>query len=67
MKTALIQLPDGLKQKFTEFCREYEKKGYTVLVWAGSNFGACDIPNLPEELGDILLVNFGHNEFPPKV
>ena len=67
MKRVLIQLPDGLKPKFMDFCEEYRKKGYEVLLWAGSNFGSCDIPNLPEELEDILIVNIGHNEFPPKV
>ena len=67
MKMALIQLPDGLKPKFEDFIKKYEEKGYSVLIWAGSNFGACDIPILPKNMDNLLLVNVGHNNFPPKV
>ncbi|HDD04982.1 MAG TPA: hypothetical protein ENF51_00635 [Candidatus Aenigmarchaeota archaeon] len=67
MKLALLQLPDGLKPRFEDFVRELEEKGYFVLVWGGTNFGACDIPLLPDNLKDITIFNVGHNEFPPKV
>ncbi|RKX57319.1 MAG: hypothetical protein DRP29_08600 [Thermodesulfobacteriota bacterium] len=67
MKLALLQLPDGLKPKFIKIKKELEKKGYFVLVWAGSNFGACDIPILPNCLNNITIFNYGHNEFPSKV
>ena len=65
MKNIIIQLPDGLKPKFIEFYKKYKKKNNQVFIWAGSNFGACDIPNI--EIKDFVLVNIGHNAFPPKV
>ncbi len=55
-KNVLIQLPDGLKPKATEIS---EKINSEVFIWAGSCFGACDIPNVEFD----LLVQFGHTEF----
>ena len=37
--------------------------GARVLLWAGSCFGACDIPLELERLGVGLLVQFGHSEW----
>ena len=34
----------------------------TVLIWAGSCFGACDLPNI-KNLGIDLLIQWGHSEF----
>ena len=58
MKLALLQLPDGLKPKFEEFKKNLEDKGYNIMVWAGSNFGACDIPILPRNLDNITIFNY---------
>lgn len=59
-KTVLIQLPDGLKPQATKIVDEIEKNtNVTCLIWAGSCFGSCDIPNIK----DIdLLIQFGHLE-----
>jgi len=56
-KTICIQLPDGLKPKATEIARFLEKETKArVFIWAGSCFGACDVPNLKVD----LLVQWGH-------
>ena len=61
-KRVLIQLPDGLKPKAVELVREIEKKTeVTVVVWAQSNFGACDLPVGVK--GFDLLIAYGHAPF----
>jgi 2-(3-amino-3-carboxypropyl)histidine synthase len=59
-KTIVIQLPDGLKNDATKLQVQLEElTGATIVFWAGSNFGACDIPtNLPKEYD--MLVAIGH-------
>ena len=59
-KNIILQLPDGLKMNAVELTSKIEAKtGCTVTVWAGSNFGACDVPtNLPKEYD--LMVAVGH-------
>ena len=60
-KTILLHLPDGLKPKAIELVKELESKTEAVVsVWAGSNFGACDIPKVKDY---DLLVTFGHSKF----
>jgi len=59
-----LQLPDGLKPKAIEIAKELEQdSGAKILIWSGSNFGACDIPIQLDKLGIDLLVNFGHAQF----
>lgn len=67
-KTICIQLPDGMKP----YAREIEQKissetGARVLIWLGSNFGACDIPLGLNRMGVDLLISWGHNPFHKKV
>ncbi len=59
-KRVLIQLADGLKPKATEIVKELEKTGAKVCIWAGSCFGACDVPDAK---GFDLVVQFGHSEW----
>ncbi|MBU4284217.1 MAG: diphthamide synthesis protein [Nanoarchaeota archaeon] len=57
-----IQLPDGLKPKAKLIQNEIESKtNAKVVIWAGSCFGACDIPLEIERLGVDLLIQFGHS------
>lgn len=59
-KVVCIQLPDGLKKKATEIASFLEKKTKAeILIWMGSCFGACDIPDVKAD----LLVQWGHNKF----
>ncbi len=64
-----LQLPDGLKldsDKIVDGLNVLlKKKKLTaqLFIWAGSNFGACDVPIQLETLGFDLLVNFGHSIF----
>lgn len=67
-KTVCIQLPDGMKP----YAKEIEEKireetGARVLIWLGSNFGACDIPLGLNKMGVDLLVSWGHNIFHKKM
>ena len=59
-KTIILQLPDGLKPEAIKLSKQIEElTGCSVTVWAGSNFGACDVPtNLPKEYD--LMVAVGH-------
>ncbi|MBU1204910.1 MAG: diphthamide synthesis protein [Nanoarchaeota archaeon] len=57
-----IQLPDGLKPKAKLIQNEIENKTRAkIIIWAGSCFGACDIPLGVEKLGVDLLIQFGHS------
>lgn len=59
-KTGCIQLPDGLKEKATEIASYLEKRtNSTILIWADTCFGACDIPSLKVD----LLIHFGHSKW----
>lgn len=64
-----LQLPDGLKMYADKIVDELNKRlrdspnKVQLFVWAGSNFGACDIPLQLKDLGFDLLINFGHAVF----
>ena len=60
-KRVLLQFPDGLKVKATSIVDYLEKKtGCKCAIWAGSCYGACDVPDVS---GFDLLLQFGHNRF----
>ena len=66
-KTVCIQLPDGMKP----YAKDIEEKiaretNARVLIWLGSNFGACDIPLGLQKMGVDLLISWGHNVFHKK-
>ena len=61
-KSVLVQLPDGLKPKALEI-QALVKKVYPevkLTFWAGSCYGACDLPNVK---GFDLAIQFGHSEW----
>ena len=66
-KRVLLQFPDGLKIYSTAIVKELEKRTNNkveFLIWFGSCFGACDIPNLGKLDKKIdLVVQFGHSKF----
>lgn len=63
-KRVCIQLPEGLKPKAQEIADEIVKKtNATVLIWMGSCFGACDVPEYIEKQGIDLLIQWGHSEW----
>ena len=67
-KTICVQLPDGMKPYAKEISdRLEEETGGRVLIWLGSNFGACDIPLGLNRMGVDLLISWGHNKFHKKV
>jgi len=62
-KTVLIQLPDGLKPKIKDikdFLKTKIDKDTKLLFWAGSCFGACDVPT---STNVDLIIQFGHSEW----
>ncbi len=64
VKKVCIQLPDGLKPKAKEITDQiHEKTDAKVIIWLGSCFGACDIPEQVQKLGVELLIQWGHSEF----
>ncbi len=66
-KVVCIQLPDGMKPMAREIeATITEKTGARVLIWLGSNFGACDIPVGLPKMGVDLLISWGHNQFHKK-
>jgi diphthamide biosynthesis enzyme Dph1/Dph2-like protein len=63
-KRVCIQLADGLKPKAKEIQEAIEKNtNADVFIWAGSCFGACDVPLEVRRLGVDLLIQFGHSEW----
>lgn len=62
-KRVLIQLPAGLASKALMIVKELRKTGVEVILWAGSNYGACDLADYPE---CDLLIHFGHEEMVKK-
>lgn len=63
-KKVCVQLPDGLKPRAKEVADAITHNTQAeVLIWAGSNFGACDLPIEVRRLGVDLFVHFGHSEW----
>jgi 2-(3-amino-3-carboxypropyl)histidine synthase len=63
-KVVCIQLPDGLKPRAKDIADELAKRTKaSILIWAGSCFGACDTPHGLEALGVDILVQWGHKEW----
>ena len=63
-KLVCVQLPDGMKPKADVIQKEIEDKtNAEVIIWAGSCFGACDVPLELKNLKVDLLVQYGHSEF----
>lgn len=63
-KRVLIQLPDGLKPKAEEIVEVLESNTEArVFIWAGSNFGACDLPSGIDQIRCDLLLHFGHSKW----
>ena len=63
-KLVCIQLPDGLKPKAQEIQDYLEGKTKAeMIIWAGSCFGACDIPSGLDKMGVDLLIQWGHSEW----
>ncbi|MDP2750042.1 MAG: diphthamide synthesis protein [Nanoarchaeota archaeon] len=63
-KKVCIQLPDGLKPRALEIEAELKKKtDAEIFIWAGSCFGACDVPTQVDKLGIDLLIQWGHSEW----
>lgn len=59
-----LQLPDGLKVHAVDIADFVKKEtGVEIIIWAGSNFGACDIPIEVERLGVDALFHFGHSKW----
>lgn len=63
-KLVCIQLPDGLKPKAKEITDAIKAStSAEVIIWAGSNFGACDLAVDVQRMGVDLLIAFGHSEW----
>ncbi len=61
-KKVCIQLPDGLKPRAKEVSDIITSKtDAKVIIWAGSNFGACDLPLEIKRLNVDILIHFGHS------
>lgn len=59
-----LQLPDGLKPKATEISEFIERNTRAkCIIWLGSCFGACDLPQGLEKLNIDMLIQFGHSEW----
>lgn len=59
-KKVLIQLPDGLKPKAELIQNKLESRtDAEIFFWAGSCYGACDIPTADVD----LIIQWGHSEW----
>jgi diphthamide biosynthesis enzyme Dph1/Dph2-like protein len=60
-KIVCIQLPDGLKPEAKNIHNYIEKNTQAkVIIWLGSCYGACDVPEIKEA---DLLIQWGHSEW----
>ena len=60
-KLVCIQLPDGLKKHAKDVQQTIEKNtNAKVLIWFGSCFGACDVPDIKDA---DLLIQWGHSKW----
>lgn len=58
----LLHLPDGLKPKAKSLQEQIESKtDCQIIIWGGSNFGACDLPVDSGRAGIDLIIHFGHS------
>lgn len=56
-ENVLLQFPEGLKPKALRFKDKIEEEtGCQVFIWAGTCYGACDIPNVDVD----ILIQVGH-------
>jgi len=63
-KLVCIQLPDGLKKEAGKIQKDIESKTKAkVVIWLGSCYGACDVPEHISKLGVDLLIQWGHSEW----
>ncbi len=63
-KKVCLQLPDGLKPLAKQITHDIRKEtDAQVFIWAGSNFGACDIPLEVQRLGVDVLIHYGHSKW----
>jgi len=61
-KLVCIQLPDGLKPQADKIQKEIESNtSAKVIIWAGTCFGACDVPVELKSLNVDLLIQWGHS------
>ena len=67
-KLVLLQFPDGLKPIATKAAEILQNKTQAqILIWLGTCFGACDIPQVNHIKPKIdLIIQFGHSEWPYK-
>jgi diphthamide biosynthesis enzyme Dph1/Dph2-like protein len=64
LKLVCIQLPDGLKNKANLIQETIEKNTKSkIIIWAGSCFGACDIPEHIEKLDVNAIIQWGHSPY----
>ena len=57
-KSVLLQFPDGMKNMAADIAKVIEKNTKAnIMIWLGSCFGACDVPNVKVD----LLVQWGHS------
>jgi len=62
-KLVCVQLPDGLKPYANVIQHKIEEETNSkVIIWAGSCYGACDLPLELNNMDVDLLIQFGHSE-----
>ena len=65
-KRVLLHLPDGLRPKADKIQTELKSKlgkDVDIYLWAGSCYGACDLPIESKNAGVDMIVHFGHTRW----
>ena len=64
-KLVCVQLPEGLKPEAEQIVKKIESStDAKAIVWLGSCYGACDVPEV-ESLGVDVLIQWGHSAWSP--
>lgn len=63
-KKILLQFPEGLKPYSTTISDKIEKQTkIKPIIWMGTCYGACDIPQEIKKLGIDFFIQFGHTKW----
>ena len=63
-KRLFVQFPEGLKLKIQDLAKEFEKKGFEVVLCMEPTYGACDVREYEAKLlGCDAIIHIAHEDY----